>query len=172
MKLQPPLDRRTVRKLQAGDRLLISGTLITARDQAHLRLVEEENPGFDLEGAIIYYVGPPPPKPGHQIGSSGPTSAYRMDQLAIPLLSRGVRGMIGKGERSAELREALETHEAVYLIATGGAGALLASRIKKRVPLLYEDLGPEAVYRLEVEDFPCYVAYDVHGNSIFGSDRQ
>jgi len=167
IRLIPPISNDDIKTLKVGEKVLITGTIYTARDQAHLRLVKEDAPAFDLEGAVIFYVGPTPAKEGQVIGSSGPTSSYRMDELAVPLMERGVKLMIGKGDRSKAYQEAMRKNNATYLIATGGAGALLASKIKKRTLLMYEDLGPEAVYALEVEDFPCFVAYDVYGNSIF-----
>lgn len=167
IRLKTPVSVETVRTLKAGEKVLLSGTVYTARDQAHIRLQNETHLPFDLEGAAIYYVGPTPERPGFVIGSSGPTSAYRMDGLAVPLIRRGVRIMIGKGDRSPAFIEALKTLDAVYLMATGGAGALLAACIKSKKVVLYEDLGTEAVHALEVEDFPCYVAYDVHGGNLF-----
>jgi len=166
-RLRPPVHEETLYSLHAGDKVLITGTVYTARDQAHVRLVEEKNPPFVLQGAIIYYVGPTPAKEGQVIGSSGPTSAYRMDELSVPLMEQGVKIMIGKGDRSEAFQKAMRNNKALYLIATGGAAALLASKIKSRKLLAYEELGPEAVYELQVEDFPCFVAYDLHGKSIF-----
>ena len=172
-RLTPPIKESDILKLEVGQKILISGTIYTARDQAHLRLVNEEQPKFNLEGAIIYYVGPTPTKDGQIIGSCGPTSAYRMDELAIPLMEKGVKVMIGKGDRSKEFQNAMIRNKAVYLMAIGGTGALLASKIKSRKLIMYEDLDTEAVYELEVEDFPCFVAYDLDGNTIFkgGNDE-
>jgi fumarate hydratase subunit beta len=116
-------------------------------------------------------VGPTPTKPGHVIGSSGPTSAYRMDHLSLPLMARGVKGMIGKGNRSVAFQKAMREHKAIYFMSIGGTGALLASKIKSQKTLLYEDLGTEAVFAFKMEDFPCYVAYDLHGGSIFSEDQ-
>jgi len=166
-RLKPPLTDDIIRDLRVGDKVLISGTIYAARDQAHLRLIKDDNPAFNLQGSIIFYVGPTPPKPGRVIGSSGPTSAYRMDPMSPPLMARGVKAMIGKGDRGEAFRQAIIEHNAVYLIATGGAGALLSSRIKSAKPIMYEDLGTEAIHELVVEDFPCFVAYDTHGNQIF-----
>ncbi len=165
--LLTPLDLKQLDKLSAGDRVLISGTIYTARDQAHLRLVKDFNLAFKLENAIIYYVGPTPTKPNQVIGSSGPTSSYRMDTLAIPLMERGVKVMIGKGQRSPSFKAAMLKNNAIYLVTTGGAGALLSSKIKSYKVLMYDDLGAEAVHELVVENFPCFVAYDLAGNSIF-----
>ncbi|MFP4078114.1 MAG: FumA C-terminus/TtdB family hydratase beta subunit [Bacillota bacterium] len=169
--LTPPLDNETIKRLKAGDKVLLSGTIYTARDAAHSRLVNDEDLPFPLEGAVIYYVGPTPAKEGAVIGAAGPTSSYRMDEMAVPLMKRGVKMMIGKGDRSETFRQEMMANHAVYMIATGGAGALLASKIKSRTLLMYEDLGPEAVYQLEVEDFPCFVAYDVHGNNLLKRSR-
>jgi len=167
IKLQTPITIDDVKSLKVGDKVLISGTIYTARDQAHIRLIEEKNPAFEIDGAVIFYVGPTPNRDGVAIGASGPTSSYRMDTLAVPLMERGLRVMIGKGDRSETFRSEMIKNNAVYLIATGGAGALLSSRIKKSEVIMYEDLKSEAVRKLEVEEFPCFVAYDVHGNDIF-----
>ncbi len=170
-RITPPLDNETLHNLKAGDRVLITGTIYTARDAAHSRLINETSPPFSLKGAIIYYVGPTPAKEGAVIGAAGPTSSYRMDEMAVPLMESGVKMMIGKGDRSETFRQHMVNNHAVYMIATGGAGALLASKIKKRELVMYEDLGAEAVYELEVEDFPCFVAYDVHGNNLLKRSR-
>lgn len=169
--LRPPLDEKTVRSLRAGQRVLISGTVLTGRDAAHKRLCElleagEELP-VNLEGEIIYFVGPTPARPGKVIGSAGPTTSSRMDAYSPALLAAGLRGMIGKGYRGKEVREALKQFGAVHLAAGGGLGALLGSKITKAEILAYEDLGPEAIRRLVVEDFPTIVAYDAHGKSIY-----
>ena len=171
IRLTPPLNEQQLRALKAGDRVLISGRIYGARDQAHLRLIQEDIMPINLEGAILYYVGPTPTKPGKVIGSSGPTSAYRMDALSIPLMQKGVKGMIGKGNRSAEFQTAMREHRAIYFMSIGGTGALLASAVKSKETLLYEDLGAEALIALDVVDFPCYVAYDLHGGSIFSEDH-
>jgi fumarate hydratase subunit beta len=151
----------------------LSGVLYTARDAAHQRLVDLLDRGeklpFDLVGQVIYYVGPSPALPGKVIGSAGPTSSYRMDPYTVPLLERGLKGMIGKGERGAEVVQALKTHHAIYFAAVGGAGALLARCIKKAEIIAYEDLGPEAIRRLEVENFPVIVAQDSTGGNLYGS---
>ena len=165
--IETPITPDTVKKLKAGDQVFISGTIYTARDQAHLRLINEQNIDFPIKGSIIYYVGPTPSKEGFPIGSSGPTSSYRMDKLAVPLMERGVKLMIGKGDRSLDFRKAMMQAKSVYLIATGGAGALLSSKIKSSRVVMYEDLGPEAVFELKVDNFPCFVAYDVYNQSIF-----
>ncbi len=166
IKLRTPISNEDLLKLRAGDKVLISGTIYTGRDQAHLRLLEDNNPSFDFNGAIIYYVGPTPPKDGNPIGACGPTSSYRMDPMAIKLMNRGLKIMIGKGDRSIKLQEAILKHNGIYFIATGGAGALLASKVKSNKIIMYEDLGAEAIRKLEVEDFPVYVAYDAHGGNL------
>lgn len=171
IRLTTPLEEGTLLTLKAGDRVLLNGIVYGARDQAHLRLKEEKNLPIDLQGAVIYYVGPSPTKPGQVIGSSGPTSAYRMDILSVPLMEKGVKGMIGKGNRSPEFQAAMRENKALYFMSIGGTGALLASKIKSKNVVLYEDLGAEALIALEVEDFPCYVAYDLHGGSIFSEDQ-
>ncbi len=170
-KLTTPLKIEDVMKLRIGDKVSLSGVIYTARDAAHKRLIEairngEELP-LELEGAVIYYCGPTPPRPGRPIGAAGPTTSYRMDPLTIPLLERGLRGTIGKGKRSKEIREALMRFKAVYFGATGGAGALLSQRIKEAEVIAYEDLGPEAIRRLVVEDFPLIVINDVYGGDLY-----
>jgi fumarate hydratase subunit beta len=165
--LTPPINDRDILSLHSGDKVLITGTIYTARDQANIRLLKEQESPIPIDGSIIYYVGPTPKKNGFAIGASGPTSSYRMDELAVPLMEQGLKIMIGKGDRSEAFRKEMIKNNAVYLIATGGAGALLSSRIKSSKLIAYEDLGAEAIYQLEVEDFPCFVAYDIHGNNIF-----
>jgi len=166
-----PLDWKTIEALTAGTPVLISGTLYTARDAAHKRLVEalenrKELP-FVLKGQTIYYTGPSPARPGHIIGSAGPTTSGRMDIYTPRLLVAGMKAMIGKGGRSREVREALQKYRAIYFIATGGAGALLAQSIKKAEVVAYDDLGPEAIRRLTVENFLAIVADDIYGNDLF-----
>lgn len=167
IKLHTPISDKDVEQLTVGEKVLITGTIYTARDAAHMRLIKEENPKFKIDGSVIFYVGPTPARDNVVIGASGPTSSYRMDTLAVPLMKRGLKLMIGKGDRSEEFRQEMMKHKSVYLIATGGAGALLSSRVKSSEVIMYEDLGTEAIRRLEVEDFPCFVAYDIHGNNIF-----
>jgi len=171
LRVEVPLSASVARELRAGSRVLLSGYLLTARDAAHKRLVEAADAGeplpVDLEGQVIYYTGPTPAPPGAVIGSAGPTTAARMDPFAPRLLALGVRGMIGKGARSPEVIEAIKKHGAVYLAAVGGAGALLASHIVASEVVAYEDLGPEAVRRLQVADFPVIVAIDSEGNDLF-----
>ena len=169
--IHTPLTDEMVERLKIGDKVFINGIIYTGRDAAHKRLVELVNKGapfpFDISGQIIYYVGPTPPKPGQPIGSAGPTTSYRMDPYAPILIARGLKGMIGKGSRGREVIEAMKKYKAVYFAATGGAGALLSKRIKKSEVVAYEDLGPEAIRRLEVEDFPVIVANDIYGNDLY-----
>ena len=169
--LTAPLDEKTVRQLKAGDRVFLSGVVYTARDAAHARLVQalqEAKPlPFDLQGSAIYYVGPSPAAPGQVIGSAGPTSAYRMDPFAPTLIAQGERAMIGKGKRSAEVVAAMRKYGAVYLGAVGGAAALIAKTIRKAEVIAYEDLGAEAVRRLEVENMPLLVLIDCEGRNLY-----
>ena len=171
VRLTTPLSRWDVESLHAGDRVMLSGTVYTARDAAHARLVALLAEGrplpFPPEGQVIYYVGPTPPRPGAPIGSAGPTTSGRMDPYTPALLNAGIKGMIGKGSRSAEVREAMVRHKAVYFAATGGAGALLARRVRSSEVVAWEDLGPEAVRRLVVEDFPLVVVNDVFGSDLY-----
>ncbi len=169
--ISSPLDIVTVESLHAGDRVLITGTIYAARDAAHKRLVEALEKGqqlpFDLQGQSLYYMGPSPAPPGRVIGSAGPTTSGRMDSYTPRLLAAGVKGMIGKGSRSPEVKEAIKKCKAVYFAATGGAGALLASCIKKSEVVAYEDLGAEAIRRLEVVDFPAVVINDSRGGDLY-----
>mgnify|MGYP000132660129 CR=1 FL=1 len=169
--LTTPLSEEGVRELRAGDRVLLSGYIYTARDAAHKRLVELLEAGEDLpielEGQVIYYVGPTPPKPGQVIGSAGPTTSLRMDPYTPPLLERGLRAMIGKGSRTPAVKEAMREYGAVYFAAIGGAGALIAKCIKEARVVAYEDLGPEAIRRLRVENFPLIVVNDTQGNDLY-----
>lgn len=167
IKLNTPITNEDIKLLKVGDKVLLSGTIYTARDQAHARLINEPNPPFEMNGSVIYYVGPTPKRDNFPIGASGPTSSYRMDKLAVPLMERGLKVMIGKGDRSEEFRKEMIKNNAVYLITTGGAGALISSKIKKSTLIMYGDLGAEAIYELEVKDFPCFVAYDIYDNNIF-----
>jgi fumarate hydratase subunit beta len=170
-RLTTPLDDDTVKKLKSGDKVLLSGIIYTGRDAAHKRLVDLVEKGedlpLDLKGQVIYYVGPTPARPGRPIGSAGPTTSYRMDAYTPALLALGLKGMIGKGNRSPEVIEAMKKHGALYFAATGGAGALIARRRKSSRVVAYEDLGPEAIRRLEVEDFPVIVINDVEGNDLY-----
>jgi fumarate hydratase subunit beta len=166
-----PLDDNTIEGLKSGDRVSITGVIYTARDTAHKRMVEalkrDEKLPFDIAGQIIYYMGPSPAKPGHVIGSAGPTTSGRMDVYTPQLLAAGLKGMIGKGNRSELAREAMKQYHAVYFAATGGAGALIAGSIKKAEVIAYDDLGAEAVMRLEVEDFPAVVINDIYSGDLY-----
>jgi len=171
IRLKPPLSDEDVEELKIGDRVLINGIIYTGRDAAHKRLFDLLKGGkdlpFDIKGQIIYFVGPTPAKPGQVFGSAGPTTSYRMDAYSPSLIERGLKGMIGKGMRSDAVKEAMKKYKAVYFAATGGAGALLAKRVRKAEIVAYEDLGPEAIRRLEVEDLPVIVVNDVRGNDLY-----
>lgn len=173
--IRTPLSDAVIDTLAAGDRVLISGVIYSARDAAHKRLVElirENRPlPIDLAGQIIYYVGPTPPRPGMPIGAAGPTTSYRMDPYAPVLIEKGLKGMIGKGARGEAVIEAMKRHRAVYFAATGGAGALISKTIKRAEIVAYEDLGTEAVRKLEVEEFPAIVVCDVRGNDLYREGR-
>ena len=175
-KIQTPLTWEDVRTLKAGDSCLITGVIYTARDTAHKRLCELLDKGqplpVDMENAIIYFVGPTPAKPGQAIGSAGPTTSYRMDAYSPALIAAGQTGMIGKGKRGPEVVAAMKEHGAVYFGAIGGCGALLSKCIKKAEIVAYEDLGAEAIRRLEVEDFPVVVIIDSEGNNLYESGRK
>lgn len=170
-RLRAPLSEADVRALRAGDEVAISGVIYTARDMAHKRLCEAISAGADLpfviDGAVIYFVGPTPARPGRIIGSAGPTTSSRMDLFSPVLIANGLKAMIGKGYRNSEVVDALIRYGAVHLSAVGGAGALLSKYITASEIIAYEDLGPEAVRRLEVVDFPAVVAYDCRGESIY-----
>lgn len=170
-KISLPLTEAAVKELKTGDNVLISGVMYVARDAAHRRMIEaldkEEPLPFDIRGQTVYYMGPTPPKPGEVIGSAGPTTSMRMDAYAPRLLAGGLKGMIGKGARSQAVRDAMMKYKAVYFAAIGGTGALISRSIKKAEVLAYEDLGAEAVRRIEVEDFPAVVINDVHGGDLF-----
>ncbi len=171
LRLRTPLSEQDLARLRSGDRVLLNGVIYTGRDAAHKRLFdllkERKDLPFDIKGQIIYYVGPTPAKPGHVLGSAGPTTSYRMDAYSPALIERGLKGMIGKGMRSEAVKEAMKKHRAVYFAATGGAGALLTRRVKKAEIVAYEDLGTEAIRKLEVEDLPVIVVNDIHGNDLY-----
>ncbi|MBE5776774.1 MAG: Fe-S-containing hydro-lyase [Clostridiales bacterium] len=171
-----PLSREDALSLRAGDSCLLTGVIYTARDAAHKRLCELVEKGqalpIDMEGAVIYYVGPTPAKPGQVIGSAGPTTSYRMDAYAPTLIKLGLRGMIGKGKRNEDVINAMKAHGSVYFGAIGGCGALLGKCIKKADIVCYEDLGAEAVRRLEVENLPVVVIIDAEGNNLYESGRK
>lgn len=174
--LHTPLSREDARALRCGESCLITGTIYTARDAAHKRLCELAAKGkplpFDIEGAIIYFVGPTPAKPGQVIGSAGPTTSYRMDAYSPALIALGQTGMIGKGKRGEAVVDAMRRYGAVYLGAIGGLGALLGKCVKKAEVIAYPDLGAEAVRRLEVENFPVVVVIDSEGNNLYELGRR
>ena len=169
--IRTPLKDVDILSLQAGDRVLLQGVIYTARDAAHKRLVDLLREGkdlpIDLDGQVIYYTGPAPAKPGDVIGPAGPTTAYRMDPFTVPLLEVGLKGMIGKGDRGGAVIDAIKSHHAVYFAATGGAAILYSRAIKKAIVAAYPELGPEAILRLEVEDFPVIVAIDSSGTNLY-----
>ena len=171
MNITSPLNTETIEKLTAGTQVLISGVIYTARDAAHLRLIQALDKGdrlpFDLNGQTLYYMGPAPAKPGQVIGSAGPTTSGRMDVYTPRLIAAGIKAMIGKGNRSPVVKEAIKKYKAVYLAAIGGAGALIAKSIKQVEVIAYEDLGTEAILRLKVENFPAIVANDIYGEDLF-----
>ncbi|MDE6734074.1 MAG: Fe-S-containing hydro-lyase [Desulfovibrio sp.] len=166
-RITAPFDDATARSLKAGEKVLITGTILAARDAAHKRMVECLDRGeglpVDLTGQVVYYVGPSPAKPGKAVGSAGPTTAGRMDAYAPRLMDEGLKGMIGKGYRKPEVVESMKKNGVPYLAAVGGAGALIAERIKKYTVLAWPDLGPEALAAMEVEDFPAIVVIDSEG---------
>ncbi|MEN3044916.1 MAG: Fe-S-containing hydro-lyase [Candidatus Hydrothermales bacterium] len=170
-KIKTPIDEETVLSIKSGDVVYISGIIYAARDAAHKRMFEEyKEKGilpFNLKGQVIYYVGPSPEKPGQIIGSSGPTTSLRMDPYTPFVLEMGVKATIGKGERSKEVIEAMKKFKALYLVAVGGAGALISKSVKRVKVISYEDLGPEAIRELEVENFPTVCAIDAYGNNLF-----
>lgn len=166
-----PLDEKTAVSLKAGDSVLLSGTVYAARDEAHENMVKLLDEGkelpFDIRDASVYYVGPAPAAPGQVIGPAGPTTSGRMDAYTPRLLDQGLRGMIGKGERSDEVIEAMKRNKAVYFAAVGGAGALLSKRIISQEVIAWEELGPEALRKMQVEDFPAIVVIDAEGNDLY-----
>ena len=173
--LTTPLSDETVLSLHSGDIVYLSGIIYTARDAAHKRLVDLLDEGkelpFDIKGAVIYFVGPTPPKPGDPIGSAGPTTSYRMDSYSPRLIAEGLKGMIGKGKRNKDVTDSCQEYKAIYFGATGGAGALLGKQIKSAEVIAYEELGPEAVRKLEVVDFPVTVINDTYGEDLYKIGR-
>lgn len=171
IRLTTPLKAEDIEKLRIGDSVLLNGIIYTARDAAHKRMVEllskNELLPFELNGQVIYYVGPTPAKPGMAVGSAGPTTSYRMDAYAPMLIENGLRGMIGKGARGQAVKDAMAKYRAIYFAAIGGAGALMAQSIISAEVIAYPELGPEAIRRLEVKDFPVIVANDVYGGDLF-----
>lgn len=170
-KIQPPLTEENIRLLKAGDEVLISGVIYTARDMAHKRLCQAIEAGsqlpFTLEDAIIYFVGPTPAPEGRVIGAAGPTTSSRMDAFSLKLLANGLKAMLGKGYRGQQVRDALKKYTAVHFSTIGGAGALLSRHIVGTEIIAYKDLGTEAIRKLQVVDFPAVVAYDCYGNSVY-----
>jgi fumarate hydratase subunit beta len=170
-KIKTPLDDAVVQELRAGEKVLLTGFIYTARDTAHKRFIDALGRGetlpFDVTDQIIYYCGPSPAPPGKVIGSAGPTTSSRVDVYTPRLLSLGLKGMIGKGRRSSEVREALKRYKAVYFGATGGAGALISQAIVSSEIVAYEELGPEAVVKLGVKDMPLFVINDIYGNDLY-----
>lgn len=175
-KVTAPLDDATIKDLKIGDRVLLSGTIYTGRDAAHKRLIETLEKGEELpiplEGQVIFYVGPAPAKPGKVIGSAGPTTSYRMDPYAPKLIELGMAGMIGKGNRGKEVRDAMKKYGAVYFASIGGAAALTADTIKKAEVVAYEELGPEAIRKLEIKDMPVVVVNDAYGGDLYEEGRK
>lgn len=169
LSIQLPLTDAAIKSLKAGDEVLLNGYVYTARDQTHFRLVKalaEKKTPIDLKGQVIYYAGPTPTRPGKVIGSCGPTTSSRMDPFTPHLLKAGIKGMIGKGSRSEDVRRAIKKNKAVYFITIAGAGAYLSKKISEAKPVLYKDLGAEAVYRLKLKDFPAIVGIDYRGKEI------
>jgi len=175
-KIQTPLDDSTVEKLKAGEKVFLNGFIFTARDAAHKKFFEALDKGeelpFDMRNQVIYYCGPSPAPPGRVIGSCGPTTSGRMDAYAPRLISLGLKGMIGKGKRSAAVKDVLRQYKAVYFGATGGAGALLSRSVVSSEIVAYEDLGPEAVVKLGVKDLPLFVINDMYGNDLYEAGIQ
>ena len=175
-KIALPLAEETIARLKTGESVLLSGTMYVARDAAHRRMFEALEHGeslpFDIKGETIYYMGPSPTPPGRIIGAAGPTTSARMDPYTPRLIAKGLKGIIGKGIRSEEVREALKKHKAIYFAAIGGAGALLSRTITKSEIVAYEDLGPEAILRIEVRDFPATVVNDIHGDDLYEEGKK
>jgi fumarate hydratase subunit beta len=175
-RIQTPVTDEVIARLRAGDKVFITGYLLTGRDAAHKKLVDliKEGKGLpvDIKGQVIYYVGPTPARPGKPIGSAGPTTSYRMDSYAPTLHSLGLKGTIGKGSRSKEVKEALKKYKAVYLAAVGGAGALISKSIEGSEVVAYPELGPEAVIRLRVKNFPCIVINDMYGGDLYEEGKK
>ena len=171
LNIKSPFDEETLGNLKAGDQVFITGVIYVGRDAAHKRMVEAFDQGkplpFDIKGQTIYYMGPAPAKPGSPIGSAGPTTSGRMDAYSPRLMAEGLKGMVGKGMRSPAVKDAMKKYKAVYLAAIGGAGALISKSIKKSEVIAYEELGAEAIRRLEVEDFPATVVNDIYGGDLY-----
>ena len=171
LNIKSPLDEETLKDLKAGDQVFVTGVIYVARDTAHKRIIEALDQGkplpFDIKGQTIYYMGPSPAKPGQVIGSAGPTTSGRMDVYSPRLMAEGLKGMIGKGMRSQAVKDAMKKHKAIYLAAIGGAGALISKSIKKSEVVAYEELGAEAILRLEVESFPAMAVNDIYGGDLY-----
>jgi fumarate hydratase subunit beta len=176
IRASPPFSDDDVAQLRVGDQVKFYGTIYTARDAAHRRMIEGMREGkplpFDVRGQVIYYVGPTPARPGRVIGSAGPTTAMRLDPFTPPLLEQGLKVIIGKGGRGSEVKRALQDHKAVYLFAIGGAGALLSKTIKSLDVIAYEDLGTESIKKLEVEGFPAIVCCDMYGGDLLLAGKE
>lgn len=171
VRIKTPLTKDTITSLKTGDEVLLSGVIFTARDAAHKRMhdliARGKKAPLNLKDAVIYYAGPTPPRPNRVIGSCGPTTSSRMDPFTPELLKLGLGGMIGKGDRSIEVKRAIKRYKGVYFLATGGIGALLSNKVKMAKPILFNDLGPEAIYKMEVVDFPLTVGIDSKGKGIY-----
>jgi len=171
-----PVDDETIARLRAGDSVYITGTLFTGRDSAHKKLVDLVKEGrelpLDVKGQFIYYVGPTPARPGKVIGSAGPTTSYRMDSFAPTLHELGLKGTIGKGSRSQEVKDSLKKYKGVYMAAVGGAGALISQSIVEAEVIAYPELGPEAIRRVKVKDFPCIVINDMYGGDLYEDGKR
>lgn len=174
--IETPVSDEVIAELRAGDRVFITGYLFTGRDSAHKKLIELVKEGkelpIDVKGQIIYYVGPTPARPGKPIGSAGPTTSYRMDSYAPTLHAMGLKGTIGKGSRSEEVKDSLKKHKAVYLAAVGGAGALISKSIEDSEVIAYPELGPEAIRRVKVKNFPCIVINDMYGGDLYEEGKK
>ncbi len=175
-RIETPVSDEVIAKLRAGDKVYITGYLLTGRDSAHKKLIDLIKEGkqlpIDIRGQLIYYVGPTPARPGKPIGSAGPTTSYRMDSYAPTLHSLGLKGTIGKGERSEEVKESLKKYKAIYLAAVGGAGALISKSILESEVIAYPELGPEAIRRIKVKEFPCIVINDMYGGDLYEEGKK
>jgi fumarate hydratase subunit beta len=176
IKLSTPLVEKSIIGLKAGDKVLLSGPILVARDQAHLRLIDMIKKGLklpvDLKNQVIYYAGPSPAKPGEKVGAIGPTTSARMDSITEPLFKKGLKITIGKGVRSVDFKKLVKKYKAPYFVAMGGGGALVHDSVKYMRVLAFEDLGPEAIYELTVKDMPLFVAYDVYGENIYPNTKK
>ncbi len=175
-KVKTPLTEKDIEELKAGDKVLITGVIYGARDLVHRKFIELIEKGerlpIKLEGQVIYYVGMSPPPPGKIAGAAGPTSSYRIDHFTPKLLELGLKGMIGKGPRSEEVKEAIVKYKAIYMVTIGGAGALLSTKIKRFRLLAFEEFGPEALTEIYVEDFPAIVVNDIYGNDLYEIEQK